>query len=62
VNEAFSRGAPKVTVNTCTLDHPAALPLYQRIGFEPVAQQKRRLKVPADVVIPGHIAARMTPS
>ncbi|MEN0001306.1 MAG: GNAT family N-acetyltransferase [Pseudomonadota bacterium] len=24
-----------VTVNTCTLDHPAALPLYQKIGFKP---------------------------
>lgn len=26
----------RVTVNTCTLDHPAALGLYQRMGFEPV--------------------------
>lgn len=26
----------RVTVNTCTLDHPAALPLYQRMGFVPV--------------------------
>ena len=25
-----------VTVNTCTLDHPAALPLYQKHGFQPV--------------------------
>lgn len=26
----------KVTVNTCTLDHPAALPAYQKAGFTPV--------------------------
>ncbi|MEL6205329.1 MAG: GNAT family N-acetyltransferase [Pseudomonadota bacterium] len=26
----------KVTVNTCTLDHPRALGLYQRAGFVPV--------------------------
>jgi hypothetical protein len=29
-----------VTVQTCTLDHPAALPLYQKLGFAPVAQKK----------------------
>ncbi|TGV78967.1 GNAT family N-acetyltransferase, partial [Mesorhizobium sp. M2D.F.Ca.ET.145.01.1.1] len=28
------------TVQTCTLDHPAALPLYQKLGFKPVAQKK----------------------
>ncbi|MFC5385956.1 GNAT family N-acetyltransferase [Aquamicrobium segne] len=27
-----------VTVQTCTLDHPAALPLYQKMGFHPVGQ------------------------
>lgn len=26
----------KLTVNTCTLDHPRALPMYQRAGFSPV--------------------------
>jgi hypothetical protein len=29
-----SRAAPRLTVNTCTLDHPRALPLYLRMGFE----------------------------
>ncbi len=29
-------GARKVTVNTCTLDHPRALALYQKHGFVPV--------------------------
>jgi GNAT superfamily N-acetyltransferase len=33
----------KLTVNTCTLDHPRALGNYQRAGFEPV----RQVAVPA---------------
>ena len=35
-------GVEKLTVNTCTLDHPAALGLYQRMGFEPVRREERR--------------------
>ena len=34
-------GVRRLTVNTCTLDHPAALGLYQRMGFEPVARETR---------------------
>lgn len=41
--EGFSRGASKMSVNTCTLDHPAALRLYQRMGFSPVGQEERVL-------------------
>lgn len=32
----WSSGPERMTVNTCTLDHPAALPLYQRMGFRPI--------------------------
>lgn len=32
-------GVDRMTVNTCTLDHPRALPLYQRMGFEPIRRQ-----------------------
>lgn len=32
-------GVEKMTVNTCTLDHPRALGTYQRCGFEPVRRQ-----------------------
>jgi GNAT superfamily N-acetyltransferase len=59
VTEGFSRGAERIAVNTCTLDHPAALPLYQRLGFAPVAREERRLAIPAGIPIPGHIAARI---
>ena len=39
--EAAWEASPiKVTVNTCTLDHPAALPLYQKLGFTPIGQSE----------------------
>jgi GNAT superfamily N-acetyltransferase len=31
----------RVIVETCTLDSPAALPLYQRMGFAPYARQNK---------------------
>ncbi|MEQ1953634.1 GNAT family N-acetyltransferase [Mesorhizobium sp. CN2-181] len=40
VETAWSYKPEKVIVQTCTLDHPAALPLYQKIGFSPVGQVK----------------------
>lgn len=43
-------GVAKLTVNTCTLDHPRALGLYQRAGFVPVrrSSHKRVLTRPLD--------------
>ena len=41
ISTGFSRGAGRMTVNTCTFDHPAALPLYQRLGFRPVSRDTR---------------------
>lgn len=38
IEAAWSHGPRKIKVQTCTLDHPAALPLYQKLGFEPVGQ------------------------
>lgn len=35
VRQAFSYGTQRLMVNTCNLDHPAALPLYQKTGFRP---------------------------
>lgn len=37
VQRAWEYEPEKVTVHTNTLDHPAALGLYQQMGFEPVA-------------------------
>lgn len=44
VEAAWSHGPRVVTVQTCTLDHPAALPLYQRQGFSPVGQQRETIR------------------
>ena len=33
IDAAWRHGPARLTVNTCTLDHPAALPLYQKFGF-----------------------------
>lgn len=42
IREAWSRGLDKMSVNTCTLDHPKALATYQRAGFSPVRREERR--------------------
>ncbi len=34
-------GTEKLTVNTCTLDHPRALATYQKHGFTPVRREDR---------------------
>ena len=39
VERAWTKRPVVVTVNTCTLDHPAALPLYQRLGFRPIGER-----------------------
>ncbi len=43
---AWSRPITKYLVNTCTLDHPRALPLYQRMGFVPYARENRYIEMP----------------
>jgi hypothetical protein len=35
-------GVARMTVNTCTLDHPRALAMYQKAGFAPVRRETRR--------------------
>jgi len=40
ISQAWLRNPDCVTVNTCTLDHPKALPLYQRFGFVPYKQRE----------------------
>lgn len=37
-------GVERMTVNTCTLDHPRALGNYQRAGFAPARRETRPLK------------------
>ena len=40
VETAWSSDPERVTVNTNTLDHPRALPLYQRMGFVPIERRE----------------------
>ena len=38
---AWAHPISRLTINTCTLDHPRALPLYQRMGFAAYAREER---------------------
>ena len=40
IDIAWSHGPRALLVNTNSLDHPRALPLYQRHGFQPVRQEQ----------------------
>jgi GNAT superfamily N-acetyltransferase len=46
VMNAWAHGIPKLKVNTCTLDHPRSLPLYQRLGFVPYSREDRYIELP----------------
>ncbi|MEQ1928938.1 MAG: GNAT family N-acetyltransferase [Parvularculaceae bacterium] len=39
IDLAWALGVTKLRLETCTLDHPAALPLYQKLGFSVFDQQ-----------------------
>ena len=42
----WARPVSRLLVNTCTLDHPRALPLYPRIGFVPYSREERYIELP----------------
>jgi len=42
---AWAMPIQRLTVNTCTLDHPRALPLYQRLGFTAYAREERYVEL-----------------
>ena len=42
---AWAQPISRLTVNTCTLDHPRALPLYQPMGFVPYAREERYVEL-----------------
>ena len=59
IDAAWASGAKGVTVNTCTADHPRALPTYIRSGFRPVRQAREHWSVPhrLGLRIPAHVRA-----
>jgi GNAT superfamily N-acetyltransferase len=44
IDTAWSRPINRLWVHTNTLDHPRALPNYQRLGFVPFAQEKSTIR------------------
>jgi GNAT superfamily N-acetyltransferase len=54
---ARAEGARVVTVNTCTADHPRALPGYLRAGFKPMRTVREMWDVPnrLGMSIPEHL-------
>jgi GNAT superfamily N-acetyltransferase len=48
VETAWTLGASRVWLHTCTLDHPAALPNYLRRGFQPVREETYTAHLPDD--------------
>ena len=49
VERAWEAGADRVLVNTCTLDHPAALPNYLARGFEVARKSTEWREMPPGV-------------
>jgi GNAT superfamily N-acetyltransferase len=48
VDRAWSSGARRVWLHTCTLDSPAALPNYLARGFRPFREERYKVELPAD--------------
>ncbi|MEO0399152.1 MAG: GNAT family N-acetyltransferase [Pseudomonadota bacterium] len=50
VDLAWQTGPSRVVLETCTLDHPAALPLYQKLGFTPYATRRGVVDLPEEAL------------
>jgi GNAT superfamily N-acetyltransferase len=46
IDQVWQSGARTMTVNTCTADHPRALPAYIKAGFVPVREVREAWNVP----------------
>ncbi len=46
IDLAWTQETERLTVNTCTLDHVSALPLYQRFGFNPYERKEIEIDDP----------------
>jgi ribosomal protein S18 acetylase RimI-like enzyme len=58
VDAAWRYAPQKLTVDTCTLDHPRALATYQKAGFVAVRQQAKQIDDPR---LSGIISAKFDP-
>ncbi len=59
VDLAWAQQPRGLTVNTCTADHPRAMPTYQRAGFTPLRAVSELWDVPdrLGLVLPSHLLA-----
>jgi hypothetical protein len=59
IDSAWAEGMRYVTVNTCTADHPRALPNYVAAGFAPMRTLREQWPVPLrlGLTIPEHLRA-----
>lgn len=58
IDTAWTEGRAAVTVNTCTADHPRALPAYLAAGFQRLRTVREVWPVPMrlGLRVPGHLA------
>jgi GNAT superfamily N-acetyltransferase len=45
IRACWARKPERVIVETCTLDGPAALPLYQKLGFAPYDRKEKMVEI-----------------
>lgn len=59
IHAAWSEGCAALTVNTCTADHPRALPNYLKAGFRVLRRVREEWPVPdrLGLPIPDHLRA-----
>ncbi len=50
IDAAFAREPKVLRVETCTLDDPRALPLYQKMGFVPYERRRKVIEIPPELV------------
>ena len=57
VDTCWAEGCAALTVNTCTADHPRALPNYLAVGFTTIRRVREEWPVPASLGlrIPAHL-------
>lgn len=49
---AWTLAPERLILETCSLDHPAALPLYQKLGFTVFDQRKGQVEIPENLNMP----------
>lgn len=60
IDLAWSYEPKRLVVDTCTLDHPKALRIYQRAGFVPYNQVRKEIDDPRRAgLIPAHLEPRV---